>query len=64
MSELSEKVIRSNGCHDCIFLFFSNESEDESCKLNEKLFCSPFAIANERHNKCPLHKQSVKVVIA
>jgi len=62
MTELPEKVIVSNGCDDCLFLHFSNETEDEVCKLNKELYCSHFAIEDLRHPDCPLLTHSIKVV--
>jgi len=62
VSELPEKVIVSGGCRDCIFLHYSNDTEDEVCKLNEELYCSPYAIADTRHLQCPLLTRAIKVV--
>lgn len=64
---VSEKVIVSKGCHDCVFLFFSDEIEEDSCLAvsnidDDVLNCSKYAVNYERHPRCPLNTHSIKVV--
>lgn len=56
MSELPEKVIVSNGCHDCIF---SNQVRWCVLLMVDVL---DYAEEDKRHPQCPLNTHSIKVV--
>jgi hypothetical protein len=61
MSNLPEKTIVSNGCHDCVF---ANETHGYIywCYIDRNLSIGDNVLSNTRNNECPLLTQSIKVV--
>jgi len=57
-----EKTIVSNGCHDCLLFFYSLDTADGFCKLNNELYCTYPAIEKYRHCECPLLTHSIRVI--
>jgi hypothetical protein len=60
--KLPERIIVSNGCHDCPLFFYREDDDTESCKADESLLCSEAAIEEFQHPQCPLLTHTIKVV--
>lgn len=60
MSELPEKIIVSNGCHDCPF-----EGKRPStwvCLLSDDIEIDQCGLNRQRHHECPLLPYAIKVI--
>jgi len=65
MTELPEKVLISNGCHDCPFVPIHYHS-DRFCTLKTEgklpINIEKYWENGERHPECPLNTSIIKVV--
>ena len=60
MSEFPERVIKSMGCHDCIFE--QGGQFKYKCVLDDTLCCTGAAANKEHHIVCPLKTHNIRVV--
>jgi len=60
MTELPEKVLVSNGCHDCPFE--GKREETWACVMLDDIRIGIYAHNRGRHPDCPLNVNTIKVV--
>jgi len=60
MDSLPEKVLVSNGCHDCPFE--GKRKEKWACVMLDDIRIDIYAHNSERHPECPLNTNIIQVV--